>query len=39
MRTLKDKASRVSIQWNVLVKKPLVFSKGWFLRFWYSLIL
>ncbi len=33
MQTLKDKAFRVSIQRNVLVKKPLAFSKGWFLRF------
>ncbi|AFV41778.1 hypothetical protein C730_02885 [Helicobacter pylori Rif2] len=30
MQTLKNKAFRVSIQWNALVRKLLALSKGWF---------
>ncbi len=33
MRTLKDKAFRVSIQWNVLVKNPLLLARGGFCVF------
>ncbi len=28
MQALKNKAFRVSIQWNVLVRKPLALEKG-----------
>ncbi|GAA9915376.1 hypothetical protein VN0860_15690 [Helicobacter pylori] len=28
MQTLKNKAFRVSIQWNVLVRKPLFLERG-----------
>ncbi len=28
MQTLKNKAFRVSIQWNALVRKPLVLARG-----------
>ncbi|MGL2334184.1 hypothetical protein KVM13_00425 [Helicobacter pylori] len=30
MQTLKNKAFRVSIQWNVLVRKPLALERGGF---------
>ncbi len=30
MQTLKNKAFRVSIQWNALVKKPLALERGGF---------
>ncbi len=30
MQTLKNKAFRVSIQWNALVRKPLALDKGRF---------
>ncbi len=30
MQTLKNKAFRVSIQWNALVRKPLALERGGF---------
>ncbi|WP_244735898.1 hypothetical protein [Helicobacter pylori] len=33
MQTLKNKAFRVSIQWNALVRKPLFLERGGFTLF------
>ncbi len=33
MQTLKNKAFRVSIQWNALVRKPLSLERGSFTSF------
>ncbi len=32
MQTLKNKAFRVSVQWNALVRKPLSLERGSFTR-------
>ncbi len=32
MQTLKNKAFRVSIQWNALVRKPLALERGALIR-------
>ncbi len=36
MQTLKNKAFRVSIQWNALVRKPLALARGGFTDFSYQ---
>ncbi|WP_120900639.1 hypothetical protein [Helicobacter pylori] len=36
MQTLKNKAFRVSIQWNALVRKPLALARGGFTRTIYA---
>ncbi|MCQ2945395.1 hypothetical protein JT217_07455 [Helicobacter pylori] len=38
MQTLKNKAFRVSIQWNALVRKLLALERGGFTNVWYLLL-
>ncbi len=38
LQTLKNKAFRVSIQWNALVRKPLSLERGGFTNTWYLLL-